>query len=238
MDATATPTISSLGLTLNGGDSDINHIFIINHNFPAANLRVQYVDTGDVVRTLVSAGVPQNLTPAGTVTVTILGDSTLVTTENVVAAKQILMGTTVSGSPSSGSFFKVAQFIGTQDLGQLEGYPVVSNNRFDQNLSINKAASGRQMITKNVGGYSMRLSVAIWNIAADLALVQSLYDQFSGFLIWVNAGEESQFSNPVRGFRFEDIYFVKPTNSFSPVKYKGLYTAGYRIDIDVAESLN
>lgn len=236
-DSTSTPTNTSVGLTLNGGDSDINRIFLIKHNFDNTNLRVQYVDTSDVLYTVVSNGTANNLTPAGDITILNDGESTLVSLENTVAAKQVFCGTTSSGSPSSGSLFRLAQLIATEEIGQLEGYPVVAANKFDQNLNVRQSAAGRRMINKNIGAYSFSLSVRVWNIQADLDLIQSLYDQFNGFLVWINAGDTAQFSAPVRGFRFEDIYNVKPTDTFRPIKYKGLYQAGYRIKMNLAEAL-
>ena len=235
--ADAVPTLSQVSYSLGGGDSDVNRIFIINHNFASNQLNVAIVDINDVQYTIVNAGVVNNLTPAGDITILNDGESTLVSLENLLAIKQVRVGNTTSSSPSTGSFFRFAQVIATQELGQLEGYPVVSNNAVNRNITDSQSASGRRFIKKNFGGWSARLSVGIWNISADLTLIQNLYTQSSGFLVWVNAGDSAQFSNPLEGFRFEDIYYVKPTNPFNPQKYKGLYTSGYRINMDVAETL-
>lgn len=236
-DSATPPTLTDVGYSLGGGDSDINRIFILKHNIPTNNLRVQFVDTSAVLWTVVNAGVVNNLTAAGDITILHDGESTLISFENTVAVQQIRVGTQTSDSPSTGSLFRIAQLIGTEELGQLEGYPVISNNEFDQNLSIATSASGRVSVVRNVGAYSFDLSVRIWNVAADLSLIQSLYDQFPSFLVWINAGDTAQFSNPLRGFRFEDIYHVQATNTFRPQKYKGLYRAGYRIRMRLAEAL-
>lgn len=221
---TATQTLT---WTHAGGQAfPIDSIFFLLHNWNTSTYSVSYVDASDVTQDLVISGVLQSGVTALT------SDDSIQLSFTSDSAKSVSVTATVATAMTG---LRLAQFIATESIGQLEGWPIVGNNRLDQNTSNTNAASGRQIFSQNEGGYSFSLSVAAWNVTNDLQLVQDFYVARSPQLVWVNAGDESQFSNPLIGFQFEDIYLMKPTNDFRPIKLSGLYDAGYRIRIQVAE---
>lgn len=132
---------------------------------------------------------------------------------------------------------RASQVVLTEELGQLEGYPIVRGNSFDRNLNNSKVLSGKRSITQSNGGYSFSTQVRVYNVEADLLLLESLFLTNQDFVVWLAAGE-SAIQIPLKGWRFEDLLTVKVTNSLDPVKYKGLYKSGYQnFRVDFAETI-
>lgn len=127
------------------------------------------------------------------------------------------------------------QFVATNEIGQLAGWPVIDNVVHGTNLKKSTLLSGKNYVTRNVGGFSCTLSVKGWNNDADLSIIESLYDSVDGFLVWLCGGDEDQFSSVRRGYRMEDLFLMKCMDDYNPDFSKGLYQSGLEIKIKLGE---
>lgn len=162
--------------------------------------------------------------------------NTAVTTHHVfnsVSTLKILLTITGTMTPDEDKY--LYQFIVTENIGQLQGWPVIKKPMHNKNRKNLKMLSGKSKIIQNVGAFECQLSVEIWKIDADLTVIESIYEQPEGFLIWLCGGDEDQFSTIREGYRLEDIYLMKCDNEYTPQYYKGLYKSGLQIEIQMKE---
>lgn len=122
-------------------------------------------------------------------------------------------------------------------VGQLEGWPQIKNPTHDTNKRKTKMLSGKVHVVESVGSFQCSLEVANWRSVNDLTLVEDIYFRREGILLWLCGGDESQFSVASRGYRKEDLYYVRPTNSFEPEFVKGTYSNGQKIKMDLQEAI-
>lgn len=130
---------------------------------------------------------------------------------------------TITGTQVANSDKQLYQFITTEQLGQFQLFPVISNVKHNQNKIQSTMLSGRININKNIGGFSFDMSMVVWKNQPDLDLVKKLYDSTEGFLTWLSGGDETQFSMLIEGYRKRDIYLMQCLNDFNPEWYKGVY---------------
>ena len=122
--------------------------------------------------------------------------------------------------------------------GFLEGWPVIRNPIHDKKKKVTDMLSGKISLLENVGAFQADLEVAQWKSANDIALVENIYFRREGVLMWLCGGDEDQFHYAAMGYRKEDIYFVRPINNFEPEMVKGIYTAGFKIQMKFKESID
>lgn len=122
-------------------------------------------------------------------------------------------------------------------IGQLEGWPVIKNPVHDTNKRKTKMLSGKIHVVESVGSFQCSLEVSHWKSVNDVSLIEDLYFRREGILLWLCGGDETQFAIASRGYRKEDLYYVRPTNSFEPEFVKGIYSNGQKIKIDLQEAI-
>jgi hypothetical protein len=70
----------------------------------------------------------------------------------------------------------------------------------------------------------------------DLDIFQEMYQRFnSGFLIWCNAGDDNQFHSQRAFWTAEDIFLVRPVDSYRPEWWGGVYSDGMPIKTKLKE---
>lgn len=206
-----------------GEEREITDIILIGHNFKAYTIKywdgASYINFSTVISETVNADVETNyeFTQVSTSKIQII-----ITAAMVVDADKVLK-----------------QLIATDKLatGQLVGWPIIRNPRFNTNQKINNMLSGKVNVVDSVGGFSMTLSVSNWNIDADLTIVEEIYFGKRGVLVWPCGGDESQFSHLRIGYRRQDIYFMRATNSFKPTWKSGVYVNGIKMDLKLSEAV-
>lgn len=194
-------------------------ILLLKHNFAAYNVKywngLSFVD----------------FSPAISVSGNSLDDSFHeFTSQLTTRIKLTVLGTIVADSDKI-----LAQFIATEKLGQFEGWPIIQRPTRSRNRKRSRLLSGKVSIKENQGGFSCRLKVDNWKDAADLALVETLFDSNDGFLTWLSGGDEDQFSSVRKGYRLEDIFLMKCKNEHRPEWKRGNYWTGQKINIDLEE---
>lgn len=121
--------------------------------------------------------------------------------------------------------------------GQLLGWPKIKKPRLNTNRKVSKMLSGKVHINENVGGYQLSLTVDFWRIDNDLSIIEDIYNQREGVLVWLAGGDEDQFATKRQGYRNIDIFLMRPTNNFEDEYVKGIYVNGLKIKVDLAESV-
>lgn len=129
------------------------------------------------------------------------------------------------------------QLIVTEQIGLLNGWPVIKNPTHDRNKKISKMLSGKVNVIESLGSFQCDLEVTNWKNQADLTVIEEIYFRREGVLIWLCGGDEDQFSMELQGYRLEDIFLVRPTNSYEPEWAKGIYTSGVKLKIALQEAI-
>ena len=127
------------------------------------------------------------------------------------------------------------QFVATDLIGRLQGWPVIKNPIHGTNVRTSTMLSGKNFVTRNVGGFSCTLEVSNWKNNADLTLIETLYELTNGFLVYLCGGDESQFSSVRKGYRKEDLFLMKCMEDYSPEFVEGLYKTGLKLSIKLGE---
>jgi hypothetical protein len=118
------------------------------------------------------------------------------------------------------------QFIATELLGQLNGWPPIKKPTVGKNKRRSGMLSGKAAIARNLGGVSFGLDIPVHSDTADIDLLADLFDRSDGFLVWPCGGSESQFTRAVEPYRLQDIYCMACQDDFNPEWYGGMYKAG------------
>lgn len=202
-----------------GTSIDVDHIIMINHNFKAYTIKywsgATYVDFA---------------TP-----IAVVDDANSTTEHNVVSVSTSRIQITCTKTQVADDERRMAQLIVTEELGQFEGWPVVSRPISSKNRQITKMLSGKKNIVDSVGFFSCTLTVDNLKSDNDLTLIETLYERFEGFLLWLGGGDESQFSSARIGWRKQDMFLVRPSNELTNEFVKGLYVTGVKVQIKLEE---
>ena len=127
------------------------------------------------------------------------------------------------------------QLIITEELGQLDGWPMIKKPTHSTNKRRSKMLSGKTNLVESVGAFSCELSVENWKSDSDLIIIENIYSSFDGVLVQLNGFDEDQFSSKRIGYRNQDCYLMKPSDSYTPEWASGLYTTGLKIKIKLEE---
>ena len=196
----------------------IDSIILIKHNFKSFTL--QYWDGASWVDFSTA------INPSTNTAETTFHQFTLVTTTKL---KLTILGTIIANADKF-----LYQFIATEQIGQLNGWPIVKPV-IGRNRQRSKMISGKESVREQIDATQVKLNVNCWSNSADLSIVEELYDSNDGFLVWLSGGDESQFSSVRQGYRLEDLYLMKCIGEYKPAFYKGLYPSGLVIAIDLTE---
>lgn len=198
---------------------DIDHIILVNHNFKAYTIK--YWD-GATYTDFPSAISSTNDTETTT--------KYEVTSTSTSKIQIIITGTQIADSEKI-----MAQLIITEELGQFDGWPIVSNPTLSKNRQITTMLSGKKNIVDSVGFFSCSLSVENLKNDADLTLIESIYNRPEGVLLWLCGGDEAQFSSVRQGWRKQDLFLVRPSDELNNEFSKGLYVTGIKVQITLQE---
>lgn len=198
---------------------EIDSILLILHNFKAYTL--QYWD-GAAYQNF-STPIAQTVNTADTTYHTF----TAVETTKV---KLIITGAMVVNDDKY-----LRQAIFTKRYGQFATGMRIQKPEHSQARRKIDLLSGKAKITRNLGGFSVKISKDNVISTADLTLVETLF-QVGPHLVWLCGNDESsQFRTIRKGFRLEDIYLMDLKNEYVPEPDKGFYRHGTNIMLDLVE---
>lgn len=147
-------------------------------------------------------------------------------TEDVENAEKIRI--TIKKTITANDAKVMVQFIATELLGQLEGWPVIDRVKVGRETDDLEMLDGLVTALDRQGGYSGRLGVTQYTVENDINLLHSLQNRADGFLYWPCGGDITQFNPVTEGYRFKDIYLCRFFGQWEADYYKGLYPAGIR----------
>jgi hypothetical protein len=70
----------------------------------------------------------------------------------------------------------------------------------------------------------------------DWALIESMFDSFDGFLVWLCGGSTADHFTAVQGFRKKDIYLMACANDLDTEWTGGRFANGLDCEITLVES--
>lgn len=144
----------------------------------------------------------------------------------------VILGTQIADDDK-----QLFQLIISDRVGQLQGYPDISGTEFDTSKRVTKMLSGKSNVVQSFEAFSVTLSLPVYSNDNDLAIFLSVFERRQSVLIWLCGGSESQFKPIIKGYRFEDIFLVQPMNDFTADRYKSMYKAGIKINIQFKETI-
>lgn len=201
-------------------DTDIDSIFIVNHNLKAFTLKYE------------DGGWQDFSTPISETTNTETTNFYEFNSVNTGSLQLIITGTQVADDDKF-----VGQIIVTKKIGQFQNHWVISNPALDRARAVKKTLSGKTFVTRKTGGFRMGLESKNVEVDADLDIVETIFDTSEGVLVWVNANDNAQFRTDRIGYRKEDIFLMTATNDYNPEWANGFYNQGTNIKLNLAEVL-
>ncbi len=118
------------------------------------------------------------------------------------------------------------QFIVTNELGTLVGYPKINGVTLDRGARREEAISGRFQLQKSYEVAGFDLSLSTYPNQDDLDLLDSLHDREEPFLSWLCGGLPDQFRLKQRGFRAQDLYQMQIDKALKNSYEKNIYLMG------------
>lgn len=195
----------------------INYFILIGHNF--ASYKIEYWNGS-----------------SWTSVVDITGNSTETTSHEISTISTAnLWKLTIRGTIVADSDKLLQRFVMSEKLGQFTYWPEIKNPTHEAGKIVRQALSGKKSIARQVGFFKCSLQIKGWNNSNDLTLIETLYNEFEGFEVWLGGGNETQFSFAAQGYRLEDLYLMQAVNDYEPEYLKGIYRNGLDIKIDLEE---
>lgn len=128
----------------------------------------------------------------------------------------------------------MTQLIVTESIGEFSFQPTIKPV-IDRSRKATKYLSGKSHIIKSVQSFSVDLAMPSQIDDTDLTIVESMFDSYEGFLIWLCGGTISQYSSLRQGYRLEDIFLVNVTNEYVPEWGQSRYANGMKVDLKLTE---
>lgn len=202
------------------GRKDIDSIILVGHNFKAYTIQYYNADTSSWADFSTPINVTNNSTD---------------TTEhqfNSVSTSQVRLIITETFNTDDDKFLK--QFIVTEEIGEFQIQPEVEPI-IDRSRRVSRYISGKSHIIRSIEAFNVRLKKKNVTTENELAIVESLHDNFEGFLVWLSGGTETQYDTIRKGWRLEDIYLMNLQNEQEIAWSDYRYQHGMDIDLRLVE---
>lgn len=224
-------TVETLTITFN--EASISRLFLVDHNFKQYTAQYwngsSYADFGNVT------GIGGAL--VGGISETTFSQNTSYYEFDAVTTTRIQI--TITSTQTANQDKVLNQVIVTNELGTFDGYPDVDKLKLDRNLSKTKMLSGKSRIIYGYESVSFSLKFSKYpsSLSDDLDLVFTLWDEKEPILVWLCGGRygSTYFRYQVRGFRLQDVYQVKISNSMPVGYYKNIYNSQLEMGVQFEE---
>lgn len=197
-------------------DTTIDRIVLQDHNWK--EFTVQYDNGGMFVDFSNVIGLDGSL---GSISETAFADDTAYYEFDSVTTPRIQITVTKTQTADEDKF--ISQVISCEELGTLQGFPLIRSLRPSRNLRKKKVLSGKSLIQKSEESTRFRLDFKNFGdtFSADLDLMFTLFEREDNFLTWLCGGKRgtSSFKYTLRGFRLRDIYEMQLDADF-PLSYR------------------
>ncbi len=140
----------------------------------------------------------------------------------------------INGTQTANQDKYLKQFVCTEILGTFSVEPQVMPV-MNKNRKTTQFLSGKSFVSKSTGAFNCRIKMPVVSNDADLTLIESLFDTYEGFLVWLCGGNTSQFETVRQGFRLQDIFMCDLTNDYEASFNDGRWFHGMPIDLRLVE---
>lgn len=212
-DAGTTTMVVQFGETRSFSD-----ILLVGHNFK--NYTLKYYD-GSAYQNFSTAVAPTDNTA-----------STTYHTFTEVSSTALQLKINGTQTPNQDKYLK--QFIVTELLGTLDFEPEVQP-QWDRDRKVTKFISGKNFVAKSVGGFNCRIRMKNAGNSSSFSLIESLFETYEGFLVWLCGGDTTQFEHVRQGYRLEDIFLMDIVNEYSPEFIESRWYQGLSVDLKLVE---
>ena len=195
----------------------INRIFLIDHNFK--KFQIQYGASLDFANvTGLDNYVDSKIDVTGFARDTAYFEFDAVTTDTLIL--------TIDTTQVVDAEKIIAQFIATNEIGTLTGYPKLNAVTLNRDTKREKAISGRFHIQKSFESAAFDLNLSTYPLQADIDLLDGLYNREDSFLVWLSGGLPNQFTYSQRGFLLKDVYQMQISRGLKNSYEKNVYLLG------------
>lgn len=129
----------------------------------------------------------------------------------------------------------VQDFIITQEIGQLVGYPPISFQNNTGNTLKKKMLNGKDKLVLSGFLRVFKLNFTDHVGTADRDLFNTLASLTEAFLLWPCGGDATQFAHGDIGYRLQDIYLVAVDNGYTHQFTQNLYRSGFSAPLTLSE---
>ncbi len=194
-----------------------SRLFLIDHNFK--NFQVKYGASLDFTNVIgLDSYSANNINVTGFARNTAYFEFSAVTTDTIIL--------TIDTTQIVDAEKFLTQFIVTNELGTLEGYPQLKGLSIDRNSKKQKSISGRGHIQKGYESAAFKLELKRYGIQNDIDLLDDLHEREEYFLVWICGGLPDQFRLKQRGFLIENLYNMQIDKALKNSHDKNIYTVG------------
>lgn len=131
----------------------------------------------------------------------------------------------------------LGQIVITRRLGQLKtGFKIDGVER-SQGRKRHKILSGKNWVSRTTSSWEFSFQKENVLIQSDIDLIEVLFDQYYGFLVWLCGGDESVFSATAIGWRKRDLVLMQMETEYTPQWNDGRYKHGLDLSFTMVESI-
>jgi hypothetical protein len=152
-----------------------------------------------------------------------------------VTTTKIYITATTTQTPNKEK--SLVTFYCTEEIGTLEGYPVVAEDTLNNNINKKTTLSGKINPQKRLETFKTVLKFKDYTARQnDYDIIVKLHERIDSYLIWLPAGKYGDsFSMVRRNWDLKDIYNVQ-TMSALKAKWNGnIYLAGFSVNLQIEE---
>lgn len=140
----------------------------------------------------------------------------------------------ITGTQTADDEKLITQFIATETIGDF-AEEMELKPQFDRQRRTTRYLSGKSFVSKAVGSWNFNIKKSAVADANDLALVETLFDSYEGFLFWPSGGTVTQYEQIRKGYRLEDIFLMQCSNELGTEYVGSRYYSGMPIDLKLVE---
>ncbi len=213
----------------------IDRLLLIDHNWKDFN--VKYFSGGSYVHFASVVGISgsqSNITETTFAQNTSYYEFTPVTTTSVQL--------TVTKTQVVDAQKYISQIIFTEEIGTLDGFPIISAVEHDRNLRKKEMLSGKMLVVKSEESFKTELKFNNYpaSLSDDIDLMMELHDMENPFLVWLCGGRygSQYFKKQIKGFRLQDVYQVQVMASIKLDYMNNMYKGPVNFSVKLEEAID
>lgn len=216
-------------------DVVLDRIFLIDHNFET--FTVKYKSGGVFVDFTNVTGLDGAL--GGGITETTYARDTAYYEFDSVTTSAIEITCTTAQVTDAEKF--ISQIIATEELGTLEGYPIVKSVKPSRNSRIKRTLTGRRNVLKSIETTEFQLDFKDYprSLSDDLDLMFDLQDSEDPFLVWLSGGRFGSdfFGYTLPQWKLKAVTQMQVIKNLDNSYSKNVYQNSVNVKVGLAESV-